>query len=63
MKDCPHVYFVGCQPEFATSTIGGPDGQSVRLIAIPSFAKTKEMVLLDTETLEVSVLKISIASA
>ncbi|PNY25657.1 DNA polymerase delta small subunit [Tolypocladium capitatum] len=58
MKTCPHVYFVGCQPEFATKEIQGPDGQSVRLITVPSFAETKEFALLDTETLEVTRVKI-----
>ncbi|KAM6487152.1 DNA polymerase alpha/epsilon subunit B-domain-containing protein [Trichoderma sp. SZMC 28011] len=59
LKSCPHVYFVGCQPEFATKVIHGPDGQSVRLIAVPSFSKTKEFVLVDTETLEVTKIKIA----
>lgn len=58
MKTCPHVYFVGCQPEFATKVIHGPDGQTVRLITVPSFSETKEIALLDTETLEVTKVKI-----
>lgn len=59
LNSCPHVYFVGCQPEFATRVIHGPDGQSVRLIAVPSFSKSKELVLVDTETLEVSKVRIT----
>lgn len=59
MNDCPHVYFVGCQPEFGTKVITGPEGQAVRLIAVPAFSESKEIVLLDTETLEVSRIKIS----
>ncbi|PSR90793.1 DNA polymerase alpha/epsilon subunit B-domain-containing protein [Coniella lustricola] len=58
MKDCPHVYFVGSQPEFGTRVISGPEGQTVRLISVPSFSASKEIVLLDTETLEVSRVKI-----
>lgn len=58
MKSAPHLYFVGCQPKFATKVIDGPQGQSVRLVAIPSFAETKEIVLVDTETLEVRKVKI-----
>ncbi|EQK98195.1 DNA polymerase subunit delta-2 [Ophiocordyceps sinensis CO18] len=61
LKSCPHVYFVGCQPEFSTKVIQGPEGQSVRLITVPSFAETKELVLLDTETLEVTKVKIEVA--
>lgn len=41
--------------------IQGPEGQSVRLITVPSFAETKELVLLDTETLEVTKVKIEVA--
>ncbi|KAI2621670.1 DNA polymerase alpha/epsilon subunit B-domain-containing protein [Hypoxylon sp. NC1633] len=59
MQTCPHLYFVGCQPEFGTKVIQGPDGQAVRLIAVPSFAATQEIVLVDTETLDVTKVKIA----
>ncbi|RSL47499.1 hypothetical protein CEP53_009903 [Fusarium sp. AF-6] len=59
MKTCPHLYFAGCQPQFSTKVAHGPDGQSVRLITVPSFSTTKEIVLVDTETLEVERVKIS----
>ncbi|KAM3510627.1 hypothetical protein MY11210_005712 [Beauveria gryllotalpidicola] len=58
LKACPHLYFVGNQPEFGTRLIDGPDGQSVRLVAVPSFAASKEIVLVDMETLEVTKVKI-----
>ncbi|PHH78011.1 hypothetical protein CDD82_3268 [Ophiocordyceps australis] len=60
MQACPHVYFVGCQPEFSTRRIYGSQGQTVRLITVPSFSETKEIVLLDTETLEATRLKIEV---
>ncbi|KAK1760852.1 DNA polymerase alpha/epsilon subunit B-domain-containing protein [Echria macrotheca] len=60
MKECPHLYFVGCQPEFGTQVIQGSDGQAVRLVLVPSFSATKEIVLVDSETLEVSRVKISL---
>ncbi|KAI0866095.1 DNA polymerase alpha/epsilon subunit B-domain-containing protein [Xylaria cubensis] len=59
MHTCPHLYFVGNQPEFGTKAIQGEDGQTVRLIAVPSFSATKEIVLVDTETLDVSTVKIT----
>ncbi|AEO63352.1 82af3b49-ba80-45ad-b05f-0a3b9bafa2c1 [Thermothielavioides terrestris] len=59
MRECPHLYFVGCQPEFGTKVIEGPQGQMVRLILVPSFAATREIVLVDTETLDVSKVKIT----
>ncbi|KAK4203733.1 DNA polymerase alpha/epsilon subunit B-domain-containing protein [Triangularia verruculosa] len=62
MKECPHLYFVGSQPEFGTKVIEGPDGQMVRLILVPKFSATKEVVLVDTETLEVSRVRIGAKS-
>ena len=62
MSACPHLFFAGCQPEFGTKVIQGPDGQAVRLIAVPSFSATREIVLVDTESLEVTRVKISVPS-
>ncbi|KAF4970090.1 hypothetical protein FSARC_2791 [Fusarium sarcochroum] len=59
MQTCPHLYFVGNQPHFSTKVVHGPEGQSVRLITVPTFSETKELVLIDTETLEVERVKIS----
>lgn len=53
---------MGNQPEFGTRIIHGPEGQAVRLVTVPSFADTKEIVLVDTETLNVSTVKITTAS-
>jgi DNA polymerase delta subunit 2 len=61
MTACPHLYFVGCQPEFGTKVIQGTDGQMVRLITVPSFSTSREIVLVDTETLDVSRVKIATA--
>ncbi|KLU84843.1 DNA polymerase delta small subunit [Magnaporthiopsis poae ATCC 64411] len=59
MNQCPHLYFAGSQPEFGTKTITGPEGQSVRLLTVPAFSKSKEIVLVDTETLDITLVKIS----
>lgn len=53
VKECPHVYFAGNQPKFETSVIEGPQEQQVRLVAVPSFRKTGQVVLMDLETLDV----------
>ncbi|EFX03435.1 DNA polymerase delta subunit [Grosmannia clavigera kw1407] len=58
MDACPHVYFAGSQPEFGTRLISGPDGQEVRLVAVPSFSESPEIALVDTDTLEVTRVKI-----
>ena len=60
MKSSPHLYFVGNQPEFSTKVIQGLDDESIRLVMVPSFADTKELVLVDVETLEVSRIHISV---
>lgn len=49
---CPHVYFVGDQPEFDSKLVHGEDGQRVQLIAVPSFANTRTFVLVDLENLD-----------
>ena len=55
LDKCPHLFIVGSQPKFDTATIEGSSGQLVRLIALPSFCDTGELILLDTETLEPSI--------
>ncbi|KAG4034892.1 hypothetical protein MFRU_002g02410 [Monilinia fructicola] len=60
IKTCPHIFFAGNQPSFDSASIEGPDGQTVRLISIPSFEETGEMVLLDAETLEAEVVRITV---
>ena len=60
IEECPHVYFVGNQPAFETAIVDGPTGQSVRLITIPKFKETGEMVLLDMDTLEVEAVKFEV---
>lgn len=60
MEECPHVYFVGNQPRYDTVVIEGPVGQLVRLICIPKFKETGEIVLLDTDTLETELVKFDV---
>ncbi len=47
LKSAPHVYFAGNQPSFETAMVEG-----TRVIAIPSFAATRQAVLLSLDTLE-----------
>ena len=60
LRDCPHVYFVGNQPDFRTKVIEGPAGQSVRIISVPKFKETGTLVLLDAETLDVECIRFKI---
>jgi len=60
LTSCPHLFFVGSQPKFDTASIEGPDGQTVRLISVPRFAETGELVLVDSETLEAEVIRFAV---
>ena len=40
--------------------IEGPTGQTVRLIAVPKFKETGELVLLDMDTLEIEIVKFEV---
>lgn len=60
MSESPHVYFVGNQPKYETTTIEGPNGQIVRLIAIPKFYETGQFVLLDSDTLDTDLVQINL---
>ncbi|KAI5777676.1 DNA polymerase delta subunit 2 [Geopyxis carbonaria] len=54
---CPHVFIVGNQPQFETKIVEGDDGQRVRVVLVPKFDVTRQIVLLDLETLEVEVVE------
>ncbi|KAL9002294.1 MAG: hypothetical protein Q9188_004769 [Gyalolechia gomerana] len=60
IEECPHVFFVGNQPKYGTMVIEGPAGQTVRLICVPRFKETGEVVLLDTDTLEPAIIKFDV---
>lgn len=51
LKESPHVFFVGNQPKFETSEIEGPHGETVRIVAVPSFRKTGQVIVMDLESL------------
>lgn len=52
VKDCPHVYFTGNQPDFGTKMYRGSNDQIVRLVSIPAFQETFAAVLINLKTLE-----------
>jgi len=48
--ETPHVLFAGGQPAFGTRVVGAGSG-STRVVLVPSFAQTGQVVLLDLATL------------
>lgn len=62
VKECPHVYFAGCQDRFGTRVIEGPAGQKVVLISVPRFRPSGLLVVLDPESLEVELVDIGVVS-
>ena len=60
LEKCPEVYFVGNQPRFETRLIEGSKGQRCRMVAVPKFAETGEVVLVDLKTLACEVVKICV---
>ena len=54
------MFFVGNQPRFETTEIEGEAGQRVRLVAVPRFKETGELVVIDLDTLNVDVVKFEI---
>eukprot|EP00892_Ulva_mutabilis_P008641 jgi/Ulvmu1/6149/UM028_0005.1 len=51
LRSSPHVYFVGNQAVFGEGQVTDGD-KSIKLISVPSFAKTSTVVLLDLESLQ-----------
>ncbi|KAI8089547.1 DNA polymerase alpha/epsilon subunit B-domain-containing protein [Halteromyces radiatus] len=57
LNQCPHIYFIGNQPQFETRILEGSDKQKVRVILVPSFEESGTIVLVNLSTLECSSLQ------
>ncbi|KAM0753286.1 hypothetical protein T439DRAFT_378985 [Meredithblackwellia eburnea MCA 4105] len=56
LTQSPHVYFIGNQPAFETTMVPGyKDDQAVRVVLIPKFCDTGDIVLVNTSSLECKV--------
>ncbi|KAF1942727.1 DNA polymerase subunit delta-2 [Clathrospora elynae] len=58
LKECPHMYFAGCQERFGKKVIEGPEGQKVLLVSVPRFRDTGKIVLVDLESWAVEVVRV-----
>eukprot|EP00898_Chlorokybus_atmophyticus_P001836 jgi/Chlat1/2653/Chrsp178S02503 len=52
IETCPHVYYTGNQPSFATKKLMGLDGQETRIVLIPRFDQSGTVVLVNLATLK-----------
>ncbi|KAM3867809.1 DNA polymerase delta subunit 2 [Diretmus argenteus] len=63
LEHCPHVYFSGNAPSYASKLITGPEGQEVLLVTVPEFSSTQTAVLLNLRTLACEPISFSAFSA
>ncbi|GAA5856203.1 hypothetical protein JCM8547_000817 [Rhodosporidiobolus lusitaniae] len=59
LQQTPHVYFVGNQPSFGTQLVQDDDGVQCRIVLVPKFCETGEVVLVNTTSLEAKVVRFS----
>ncbi|SCU85938.1 LADA_0D10968g1_1 [Lachancea dasiensis] len=60
LSKLPHVYFVGNQPAFASKSVTLEGDTEVKVVAVPDFSSTGQIVILDLQTLKTDVVTIQI---
>ncbi|KAK9368163.1 DNA polymerase alpha/epsilon subunit B-domain-containing protein [Lipomyces kononenkoae] len=63
LNETPHLFFAGNQPEFKTKIVDGDNGQRVRLVTLPKFSETGQVVLVDVATLACEVVSFGLNGA
>ncbi|KAI8844253.1 DNA directed, delta 2, regulatory subunit [Chytridium lagenaria] len=48
----PHLFFIGNQPSFETKLVHGPEKEKVRVVLVPNFSTTRQIVLVNLRTLD-----------
>ena len=54
----PHLYFIGNQPRFESTVLTQEDGQKTRVVLIPRFSETGQVVLVNPRNLDIKVVSI-----
>lgn len=57
--ECPHVYFSGNNEAFRCESVEHADGCKVCLVQVPSFVKTRQIVLLNLKTMQPQLVQIA----
>ena len=52
LTELPNIYFAGNQPEYSTKKVQLADDMVCRLICVPSFRRSKSIVLVDLQNLQ-----------
>ena len=52
MEDAPDIFFAGNQDQYESDTFTNKIGHTTRIICVPSFKTTHQVVLVDLDTLE-----------
>ncbi|KAL8585414.1 hypothetical protein ACOMHN_046657 [Nucella lapillus] len=52
LEECPHIYFVGNQPDFKHKLVKSAEGREVLLVTVPRFCQTATAVLVNLTTLD-----------
>ncbi|KXN69961.1 hypothetical protein CONCODRAFT_90607 [Conidiobolus coronatus NRRL 28638] len=60
IEDCPHIYFASNQSKLSTKLVTGTNGQKVRLLTIPKFQSSFEVILVSLNSLNVKKIDLSI---
>ncbi|CCF60129.1 hypothetical protein KAFR_0J00610 [Kazachstania africana CBS 2517] len=60
LKEWPHLYVIGNQPEFGSRETKMSNGAKIKIISVPEFSETGKIVLLDMSTLEVELVSIEL---
>ncbi|KAE8212038.1 hypothetical protein CF319_g9293 [Tilletia indica] len=61
IREAPDIYFVGNQPSFATTTYENLEGHQTRVVLLPRFSQTGDVVLVTLRTLECELVNVGSA--
>ncbi|KAK4049660.1 DNA polymerase delta small subunit Cdc1 [Microbotryomycetes sp. JL201] len=62
LQQTPHVYFIGNQPRFESSFVTFDNRQQTRVVLVPKFSETGQIVLVHSKTLECKVVEFGMAA-
>ncbi len=54
----PHLYFIGNQPRFESILLTHKDGQKTRVVLVPRFSETGQVILVNPRSLDIRVVSI-----